>query len=115
MAQERSEMPLFTKTYDFLLWLTPAVQHFPKLHRQTITRRLLEAALDFQEAILEADSRRGRARLEYLTAADAHLKKVRIYLRLVHRLAWIGDGQYEHAAGMVAEMGRLLGGWRRVT
>lgn len=114
MTPKRTEIPLFTKTFDFLQWLVPALNHFPKLHRHTITRRLLDATLDFQEAILEADSRRGQARRDLLQMADGHLNKVRAYLRLAHRLDWIGAGQYEHAAGMVAEMGKLLGGWQKV-
>ena len=50
-----------------------------------------------------------------LAAANACLGKVRIYLRLAHRLQWINMKQYEHAGRMVAELGRLLGGWRKVT
>ena len=73
MSQPETEQPLFTKTPDFLAWLTLAVNNFPRLHRHTLTRRLLDAALDFQEAILDANSRRGQARLEWLLAADAHL------------------------------------------
>ena len=86
-----------------------------RLYRQTVTQRLLAAALDFQEAILDANSVRGQARLERLNTADAHLNKVRLYLRLAHRWQWINPGQYEHASRMVAELGRLLGGWQRVT
>jgi len=108
-------MPLFVKAYEFLAWLVPATHHFPKLHRHTITRRLLEAALDFQERLLEANERRGADRLTLLAAANACLGKVRIYLRLAHRLQWINMKQYEHAGRMVAELGRLLGGWRKVT
>lgn len=109
------EMPLFTKTFDFLAWLVPCTNHFPRLHRHTVTRRLLDAALDFQECILAANSLRGRRRLARLEEADGHLSKVRLYLRLVHRWQWISPGQYEHAARMVAELGRLLGGWQKVT
>jgi len=112
---QEQEPPLFTKTVDFLAWLTPATQHFPRLHRQTITRRLLDAALDFQEAILEANSRRSAERLEWLLAADAQLDKVRLYVRLAHRLAWLSQGQYDHASHMVREMGRLLGAWQKTT
>ena len=39
--------------------------------------------------------------------------RLRIYLRLAHRWRWLSDGQYAHAGGMVAEIGRLLGGWLR--
>jgi four helix bundle protein len=114
MNQER-EMPLFTKTYDFLGWLVPLTNHFPRIHRHTVTRRLVEAALDFQEAILTANNHRGAERLDALGIARSHLDKVRLYLRLVHRWRWISDGQYHHAAEMIAEMGRLLGGWLKTT
>jgi hypothetical protein len=115
MSQKPSEMPLFAKTTDFLCWLVPLTNHFPKLHRHTITRRLLDAALDFQEALLEANSRRGQERFSRLTDADACLDKVRLYLRLANRWQWINMGQYEHAGRMLAEMGRLLGGWSKIT
>jgi hypothetical protein len=52
------------------------------------------------------------ARLE---EADAALDKVRMYLRLAARWEWLSHGQYRHAAGMVAEIGRLLGGWQKAT
>lgn len=114
MTDDR-EMPIFTRTFDFLEWLVPQTNHFPKVHRHTITRRLLDAALNFQEELLEADVLRGQARLQRLTSADGFLNKIRFYLRLVHRYRWLNGGQYEHASRMVAEIGRLLGGWRRVT
>jgi hypothetical protein len=39
------------------------------------------------------------------------LTKLRLYLRLAHRWQWLNDGQYEHVSRMVAEVGKLLGGW----
>lgn len=115
MSNTYSEMPIFSKTQDFLLWLVPLTNHFPKLHRHTITKRLLDAALDFQESLLEANNVRGRLRLDRLTIADAQLSKVRLYLRLAHGWQWINSGQYEHASRLVAELGRLLGGWQKKT
>ena len=46
-----------------------------------------------------------------LRAADEALDRVRLYLRLAARWEWLSAGQYHHAAEMVAEIGRLLGGW----
>jgi hypothetical protein len=45
--------------------------------------------------------------------ADAHLNKMRLYLRLAHHWRWLNNGQYNHVSQMVAEVGRLLGGWIR--
>ncbi len=115
MSQQESETPLFTKTADFLDWLVQVSNHFPRLHRHTITRRLLNAALDFQESILEANVKRSRARLAAQEEADAHLDKVRNYLRLALRLQWLSLGQYDHASHAVAELGRLLGAWIKRT
>lgn len=108
-------MPIFTKTMDFLDWLIPRTNDFPRLHRHTVTRRLLDAALDFLDRLLEANSLRSEERLQWLNAADGSLDRVRHYLRLVRSLRWLTPGQYEHASRAVAEIGRLLGGWIKTT
>ena len=33
MAQK--EMPIFTRTFDFLTWLLPAINGFPRAHRRS--------------------------------------------------------------------------------
>ncbi len=43
------------------------------------------------------------------------LNKLRLYLRLAHQWGWLNDGQYRHVSAMVAEIGRLLGGWMKKT
>ena len=109
------EMPIFTRTYDLLTWLLPASNHFPRAHRHTLTRRLLDASFDLRERLEEANMRQGQGRLERLALADEALAHVRVYLRLATRLGWFSDGQYAHVAVMVAEIGRLLGGWQKAT
>lgn len=110
-----SEMVIFTRTYDLLQWLLPKSERFPRVYRSTVTQRLMDAALDLQEALLEAHVYRDKIRLRHLRQADAHLSKVRLYLRLAHDWQWLSPGQYEHVSRMVAEIGRLLGGWIRQT
>jgi four helix bundle protein len=107
--------PIFTKTFDFVTWLLSATHHFPRSQRFIVTKRLLDAALNFQELLVDANARRGQARLSKLDLADAELDKVRLYLRLASRWKWLSPGQYQHAAQYVTEMGRLLGGWKKLT
>jgi four helix bundle protein len=107
----RQEMPIFTKTFDFLHWLLPATNKFPRAHRYTFTQRLVGAALEMSDRLEMANARRGPARREQLQLADEALLKVRLYLRLAARWEWLSAGQYRHAAAMVNEIGRLLGGW----
>lgn len=107
------EMVIFARAFDLLEWLLPKSERFPRAYRATVTQRLMDAALDLQEALVAAESREGRSRVAALRNADAALGRLRIYLRLAHRWRWLNDGQYGHAGGMVAEIGRLLGGWLR--
>lgn len=104
-------MVIFSRCYDLLTWLLPRAERFPAPQRFVVTARLTGAALDLQEALLDANSRSGRARLDALTAADAHLNKLRLYLRLAHQWGWLSAGQYHHVTTLTAEVGRLLGGW----
>ncbi len=115
MSDPRAEMPIFIRTFDFLAWLLPQTNKFPRAHRFTLTQRLLNAAFDMREYLEEANFRQGKARLEKLAQADQALDRVRVYLRLAAKLEWLTAGQYQHAAQMVAEIGRLLGGWKKVT
>jgi four helix bundle protein len=116
MAREReAEMPIFTRTFDFLTWLLPLTEHFPRAQRFTVTARLLDAAFNLREHLEEAQHRSGKERLERLARADEELSRVRLYLRLAAKWEWVTAGQYQHAAVMVAEIGKLLGGWKKVT
>ena len=104
-------MVIFTRTYDLISWLIPRTLSFPRSQRFVVTKRLQDAALDFQEHIIEANRFRKRARLERLRLADTALDKVRLYLRLAVRWEWLSEGQYQHVSKMVQEIGRLLVGW----
>ncbi|MGB7338998.1 MAG: diversity-generating retroelement protein Avd [Phototrophicaceae bacterium] len=107
------DMIILTRTFDLLAWLLPKSEKFPKAYRFTITQRLMDSALDFQEALFDANSQTGSNKYKHLREADAHLNKMRLYLRLVHQWQWINDGQYRHVSAMIAEMGQLLGGWMK--
>jgi hypothetical protein len=107
------ELVLLTRLADLLAWLLPKSEKFPRSYRFTLTQRMMDAALDCQEAVFTAQSHRAEARTSSLRAADAALNSLRLYLRLAHRWHWLSDGQYEHVSEQVAEIGRLLGGWLR--
>ena len=105
------ELVLLTRLFDLLVWLLPKAERFPRVYRSTVTLRLMNAALDCQEAVYAAQSGRGARRQAALQEADAALNRLRLYLRLAHRWRWLSDGQYAHVSAQVAEIGKLLGGW----
>lgn len=109
---ERAQSPLFVKTYDFLLWLIPLTTKFPKAQRFLLAERLSGMALDFYDLLLEAVQQPKTQALK-LDEADKLLAKIRLYVRLSNDLGCMSLGQFEHAARLMDELGRLLGGWKR--
>ena len=76
------EMPIFTRTFDLLAWLLPMTNHFPRVHRHTVTKRLIDAAFDLRERLEEANLRRRGDRRAALVGADEALARLRVYLQL---------------------------------
>jgi len=103
------ESPIFTRTYDLLRWLIPMTVKFPRSQRFVLAEAVQRTALRFQERLIEAV--RADVPLSSLRQADIDLTKLRFYLRLCRDLELMSVGQYGHAAQMVDEVGRLLGGW----
>jgi hypothetical protein len=105
------ESPLYVRTYDFLLWLIPQVQKFPRVHRFGLGERIQRLVLDFQDSLVAAGKAHGNTRLEWLQKADLQLAQLRVWIRLVRDLEILSVRRYEHAARLLNEIGRLLGAW----
>ena len=104
------QSPIFSKTYDMVTWLIPLTVKFPRQHRFVMAAALQREVLRFQELLIEAVHQAEPQ--AYLRSADAELDKLRTHLRMSLDLQLIKPGQYEHAARMTTEIGRLLGGWK---
>jgi hypothetical protein len=107
------ESPIFSRTYDLLLWLLPQATKFPRVHRFGLGERVVRLALDFQETLVAAGVRPDVDRLALLQQADTQLCQLRHFVRLCKDLEMLSLRQYEHVATMLVEIGRLLGGWQK--
>lgn len=66
-------------------------------------------------AVALANRYRGDRRLRALDHADGLLDDTRFLVRFATDLGYLSARQYEFASKQLAELGRLLGGWRKVT
>ncbi len=106
-----NESPLFVRTYDFLLWFIPQVQKFPREYRFTLSERIQQLALDFQDSLVAAGKSKGSLRSDNLHQADIQLEQLRIWLRFSRDKSLLTVRQYEHSIRQLKEVGNLLGAW----
>lgn len=98
---------------DLLLWLTQRVEKFPRTQRFLLASRLMDTAFACHAELIRGRKVAGTMRGEALLQADIHLETLRLQLRLAHELRCITTAHYEHGAGLVNEVGKLLGSWRK--
>lgn len=106
-----SESPVFSRMYDFVLWLIPQATKFPRVYRFTLAERLQRHTLDLQETLIAAGLRRDSNRLAHLQKADVQLAQLRHTVRLCKDFNLFTLKQYEYASEHLTEIGKLLGSW----
>lgn len=107
------ESPLFTRLSDLLLWLTQRTEKFPRSQRFILASRLMDTAFACHEQLIRARKVSGTQRSEAQLQADIYLETLRLQLRLAHELHCLNTAQYEYGAGLINEVGKLLGSWRK--
>jgi len=111
---ESAASPIFSKTYDFILWLLNHTENFPKSERFRMAKRLEDTAFEFYELLITAARSTARRR-QLLLQADLVLDKWRLYMRLSQARKLTNAAQYQYAAAALVEIGKLLGGWLKKT
>lgn len=101
--------PALESAYQLLLWLTPAVEKFPRNFKFTLGDRAMATAIEALDHLVAATY--SRERLARLSAANLALERLRFFMRLASDLRIIDLRKYEHAARLIDETGRLIGGW----
>jgi hypothetical protein len=103
------DLPVFVRWMDFVKWLLPTTEKFPKKVRFSFSNRLDNLALDVVEDLVEA--RYSRRKIEKLKAVNLKLERLRVLLRLCHDMEYLPHRSYEFAMRSLDEVGRMVGGW----
>lgn len=107
---ERKQSPIFTRTSDLIIWLLDHTGKFPKSERFRMAKRLEDSVFSFYELLIEA-TRSTKRKRQLLIQADVELEKLRLYIRMSQQRKLTNISQYHFAAGVLVEIGKLLGGW----
>jgi hypothetical protein len=107
----RKTGPAVEAHFQFLMWLVPAVEKFPRTQKFLLGDRIQTTALDVLECLIEATYTRDRK--GQLARANLGIEKLRFLFRLAAELHYLDRRRYQHAARVLDEIGRLIGGWAK--
>ena len=78
-ANARQTGPALEAHYQFILWLVPTLERFPRSQKFLLGDRIQSTALDVLESLIEATYIRHRS--QHLSQANLSLEKLRFLLR----------------------------------
>jgi hypothetical protein len=112
-AKTETGLPIVvSKAYDFSLWLIQKVEHFPRSYRFSIGDRLVAGVIDLLLRLVDAAYAREKSAI--LTEVNGMLNRMRYLMRLAKDLKLFTVDSYGYAAERVEEIGRMVGGWRKM-
>ena len=103
------ELKVIADFYDFMLWLIRHVEKFPRHHRYSLGTSM-ESRLQAILALL-LRAKYSKSKTPYLTDANIELEVLRFQVRLATDLKALSARSHGHAAKVMNEIGRQIGGW----
>jgi hypothetical protein len=104
-----SDLIIYQKMYDYILYAYPIISRFPKQQRFVLGQRIEVVMLEIAERIVQANKLRNKRPV--LFEIDILLEKLKLLIRLAKDLGMVSVRQYGLHCERLDEIGRLLGGW----
>ena len=104
--------PLYTRSYSLTKDLIQRCAKFPRNYRFSLGHELEQSSLNLTTSIMTA-LLQPSVRLTTLQKADETLNSIRLSLRLSKDIGLINDNQHTYLATEIAEIGALLGSWKK--
>jgi len=101
-----NKFKLFKETTDFIIYLYPEINKFPKSDKFTLGEDIKKTTLSFYTKI----SLYAKYKTNFLKEADIDLDLLRLYIRLSFNLKIISFRKYEIISRKINDIGKLLGG-----
>jgi hypothetical protein len=107
------ELPVINRTQELYEAICPLTEKLPALKRQTIGRRLEDNTLQLLELLVMAKYAPASHKGMYLIKASARMEIVQFQIRLLLTRKLANETTLHQLHAKVAEIGRMLGGWRK--
>jgi len=108
-----TELKILEKHYEMTLWMFPLINRFPQKQRFVFGQQMQNSLLEILKGIIQANQEREKT--TSLKQLSVELDKFRYLFRLAKDLKFITIKQYGFGAEKINEIGKMLGGWIKMS
>ena len=113
MPVQNEELVVITKAYDLAREMTVRTRKLPRDVKFVLGDRILTTTYDIFDSLLEA--KYCKSKVEILSKANLLLERLRFQVRLCFDEKLLSRRQYIYIAGIINEVGRMVGGWLKAS
>ncbi len=106
------DLLLYTKMVDFLAWLFPILNTFPKNQRLVLAQQTSNSALDCLRLIISArNARSPKKKASLLFELNVELEVLRKLITVAREVGFLNAKRTENGIKQLLELGKMCGGW----
>lgn len=105
-------LKIYQKTYDAVQYIYKATIQFPKSEKFTLAADIKNTTINILRLIIIANKTKNKKSKLY--EIDVELEILRHFIRLSKDLGFLPFKKYENISEMLAEIGKMLGGWIKI-
>ncbi|TSC82889.1 MAG: Uncharacterized protein G01um101420_71 [Parcubacteria group bacterium Gr01-1014_20] len=109
------DIPIFKKIYDLYKSFYVLRKNFPKDDKYILGEKCESLILEVLTCVFEASQKPKPQRLVYLEGASVKINLLRFHFRLAKDVRALSEKNYLNLQENLDEIGRMLGGWIRMT
>ena len=113
--QSWQDIPIFLRTYELYKAFYEYLPSFPRKDRYTLGQKCETILLDILEAIITASNLTKQEKLPVLKEASTKLDVIKVLFKLGKDIKVIDNKKYIELENKTSEIGRMLGGWIKIT
>ncbi|MDD3231113.1 MAG: diversity-generating retroelement protein Avd [Oscillospiraceae bacterium] len=109
------ELKILQKTYDMIKYGNQCLLQFPRAERYALAAEIKQSMYRILRLIIQANKQRSKRQLQI--EIDTELDVLRTFIRLAadKQTAYLPLRKYEIWSKQLNEIGKMLGGWMKVT
>lgn len=113
MSSTQQDLPVIKSATDaYLVWHANLV-HLPRMSRFTLGSKVDRLFLEIIEYLLIAGYAPREKKQAVVAQASAKLDALKFFLNIAWRAQALSNAKYKELSVPIAEIGKMLGGWRK--
>jgi len=108
-----NDLIIYQKMYDLILYSFPIIDRFPKKQKFVLGQQIQNCMINIARLIVHANKLKSRRPKLY--EIDVELEKLRLLVRLAKDMGFMSINKYGNHAVKIDEIGKILGGWMKVS